>query len=356
MRSNEWRITACPDAFSKRKMKAAPQAAHEPARLADDSKRPLASRGTCASCERFRTSARQWRVSGWQIPERRITRFGHGRFISYKGGEVTLASPGSFLPPMSVPVRRWRWRRRWRRRRRLEVPSVMVVVMVDASASHWRSGCSALASLGYPLAPYGSLGPHCVRRVRHCDSGNRDYGEHRDEFDLVHGVVPFFAWGYVFLLRCGPYESANQPSDERRSDFAPVLRVERAAVMVVVVMLRLMVMSGRRRIVMCDLMPRLMLCRRGVIRIAVRVCFRRLMRGCLRDLFCRSGLCCLRRLCLHRRRRFPAFRRIAFRSRHCRAAKCAADRESQHHLLYCLVHRRVPFVVSRKPILALTHR
>ena len=44
-------------------------------------------------------------------------------------------------------------------------PVMMVVVMVDASASHWRSGCSALASLGYPLAPYGSLGPHYVRRL-----------------------------------------------------------------------------------------------------------------------------------------------------------------------------------------------
>lgn len=244
---------------------------------------------------------------------------------------------------MSVPVR---WRRRRRRWRRLEVPSVMVVVMVDASASHWRSGCSALASLGYPLAPYGSLGPHCVRRVRHCDSGDCDCGECRDEFDLVHGVVPFFAWGYVLLLGCGSYESADQASDERRSDFAPVLRVERAAVMVVAVMLQLMVMSGRRRIVMCDLMPRFMLCRRGVVCFAVR--------GSLCHQFRRSGLCRLGCLCLHRRRRFPAFRRIAFRSRHCRAAKCAADRESQHHLLYCLVHRRVPFVVSRKPILALT--
>lgn len=218
---------------------------------------------------------------------------------------------------------RRRWRRWWRRGRRLGVPSVMmVVVMVDASASHWRSGC------------------------RHCDSGDRDCGERRDELDLVHGMVPFFAWSYVFLLGCGSNESANQASDERRSDFAPILRVERAAVMVVVVMLRLMVMSGRRRIVMCDHMPLLMLFRRGVVCIAVR--------GRLYHLFRRSGLCRLGCLCPHRRRRFPAFRRINFRSRHCRAAKCAADRESQHHLLYCLVHRRVPFVVSRKPILALT--
>jgi len=44
---------------------------------------------------------------------------------------------------------------------------VVVMVMVDATAGHLRS------------------------RRRHCDSGDRDCGECRDEFDLVHGVVPF---------------------------------------------------------------------------------------------------------------------------------------------------------------------
>ena len=29
-------------------------------------------------------------------------------------------------------------------------------------------------------------------------SGECDCGEGRDEFDLVHGMVPFFALGYVF--------------------------------------------------------------------------------------------------------------------------------------------------------------
>ena len=29
-------------------------------------------------------------------------------------------------------------------------------------------------------------------------SGECDCGEGRDEFDLVHGMVPFFAWCYVF--------------------------------------------------------------------------------------------------------------------------------------------------------------
>ena len=151
---------------------------------------------------------------------------------------------------------------------------------------------------------------------------------------------------YVFLLGCGSYESANQATDERRPDFTPVLRVESAAVMVVVVMLRLMVTSGWWWIVVGNLMPRLMLRRRGVAYVAVRVS--------LCHLFHRSGLCCLRRLRLHRRGCLALGRLIAFRSRHCRSAKCAADRERQHHLLYYLVHCRVPFVASRKPILALT--
>ena len=54
------------------------------------------------------------------------------------------------------------------------VAVVMMMVMRDHAASHvatWR----------------GERG-----------SGECDCGERRDEFDLVHGMVPFFAWGYVF--------------------------------------------------------------------------------------------------------------------------------------------------------------
>jgi hypothetical protein len=29
-------------------------------------------------------------------------------------------------------------------------------------------------------------------------TGKCDSGEGCDEFDLVHGMVPFFVWGYVF--------------------------------------------------------------------------------------------------------------------------------------------------------------
>ena len=81
------------------------------------------------------------------------------------------------LPTMPVMMRRRRgrrwWRRRgwrWRRRRRYEMPPVMmaVMMMVDGSTVHvsaWRSN--------------GSSGD--------CNSRKCD-----DEFDLVHGVVPFY--------------------------------------------------------------------------------------------------------------------------------------------------------------------
>ena len=43
----------------------------------------------------------------------------------------------------------------------------------------------------------------CDHAAIHVSSGERgtgecDCGESRDEFDLVHGMVPFFAWCYVF--------------------------------------------------------------------------------------------------------------------------------------------------------------
>jgi len=31
-----------------------------------------------------------------------------------------------------------------------------------------------------------------------CGSGECDCGKGCDEFDLVHGMVPIFVWGYVF--------------------------------------------------------------------------------------------------------------------------------------------------------------
>ena len=57
------------------------------------------------------------------------------------------------------------------------MPAVVVMMMVlDASTVHVSSGCGN-----------GSSGD--------CDSRKCD-----DEFDLVHGVVPFFFVGYVFCL------------------------------------------------------------------------------------------------------------------------------------------------------------
>ena len=63
-----------------------------------------------------------------------------------------------------------RRRRRWRR----HPPMVAVVMMVmrDHAAIHVSTG--------------------------KCGSGECDCGKGCDEFDLVHGMVPFFVWGYVF--------------------------------------------------------------------------------------------------------------------------------------------------------------
>ena len=92
--------------------------------------------------------------------------------------------PSNVSSPATPRRRReWRWqRRRWhspvmrrRRRRGRHPPSVamMVTVMMVVVRDHaFRSG---------------------ERSSCECDCG-----EGRDEFDLVHGMVPFFAWCYVF--------------------------------------------------------------------------------------------------------------------------------------------------------------
>ena len=160
-------------------------------------------------------------------------------------------------------------------------------------------------------------------------------------------------------------QSADEPSEERGSDLAPVLRVERGAVMavvvaVIVVMPRLMMLRmGRRRSrVMRDLVPGCRAHRRGMRhRGCPSRCFRRLRRmlgrsRCLchvrirRVSLCRWRLLCR---CLHRRRSLALRRRVPLRSGHRRSEECAAHRERHHHLLYCLVHCRVPFVVRASP-------
>jgi len=63
-----------------------------------------------------------------------------------------------------------------RRRRRRRHPPMMAVVMMVVVCDHAVIHVSA-----------GKRG-----------SGECGCGERRDEFDLVHGMVPFFVWGCVF--------------------------------------------------------------------------------------------------------------------------------------------------------------
>ena len=131
-------------------------------------------------------------------------------------------------------------------------------------------------------------------------------------------------------------------------------------VAVIVVLPRLMMLRvrrGRRRVTR-DLVPGRWMHRRGMSRrVCPSRCFRRLRRmpGRSRSLcgvrnrrvsLCRWRLLCR---CLHRRRSLALRRRVPLRSSHRRATENAAHRERHHHLLYCLVHCRVPFVVRASP-------
>ena len=131
-------------------------------------------------------------------------------------------------------------------------------------------------------------------------------------------------------------------------------------VTVIVVMLRLMMLRIRRRRwrVMRDLVPG---CRTHWRGMGHRGCPSRSLHS-LRSMLGRSrclcrvrirrvSLCRWRLLCrsLHRRRSLALRRRVSLRSGHRRAAECAAHRERHHHLLYCLVHCRVPFVIRASP-------
>ena len=116
----------------------------------------------------------------------------------------------------------------------------------------------------------------------------------------------------------------------------------------------------RRRGVAYNLVPRHMVPCRGCVTL------RRMPRrgGSLDHVFFRSGRS-------HRSGSFALGRRIASGSRHRRSARLshssacsrphglrarlrggyesAADRERHHHLLYCLVHCRVPFILRASP-------
>ena len=56
----------------------------------------------------------------------------------------------------------------------------------------------------------------CDHAAVHVSSGERstsecDCGKGRDKFDLVHGMVPFFVWGYVFRQIEAPISPPTSP-------------------------------------------------------------------------------------------------------------------------------------------------
>ncbi len=119
---------------------------------------------------------------------------------SEKREKPTRISPvGSLLLSLrsspAAPRRRRGWRRRrWRGhspvmrgrgRRWRHPPMVAVVMMRDHAATHVSSGERG--------------------------SGECDCGKGRDKFDLVHGVVPFFVWGYVFRQIEAPISPPTSP-------------------------------------------------------------------------------------------------------------------------------------------------
>ncbi len=193
--------------------------------------------------------------------------------------------------------------------------------------------------------------------LRHCRPGECDCGKRRDYLHLVHCRVPFSVSGYVFPSDRSADKPSDKSADKRRPNFAPVLSVESA----VMVMLRLIKPCRRRRSrsVAHYLMPWIVLCVSGVVLCRLLCGSRRL---CRISFLCRSP---------HRRRSLASGRRISSRCsalaplgyplapygslgphcvrrvRHRGSAKCAANRQRNHHLLYCLVHGRVPFVFAQ---------
>ena len=59
---------------------------------------------------------------------------------------------------------------------------------------------------------------HVATRRGERGSGECNCGEGRDEFDLVHGMVPFFAWCYVF----GQMEAPTSPPTSPPRSEAPI--------------------------------------------------------------------------------------------------------------------------------------
>ena len=142
-------------------------------------------------------------------------------------------------------------------------------------------------------------------------------------------------------LERGAYEAADESADHRCAKHAPVVFVMVTVMVaaVVMVMPRLVVFRGRRRV------PRDFVSlgwpSRFDVPVALCGSFCGMLGGC-------------RRLCRHRGRGLASGRSSALWCRHCRSAESAAKCNCHHQFLQCLVHCRVPFIITRKPILALT--
>ena len=156
-------------------------------------------------------------------------------------------------------------------------------------------------------------------------------------------IVVGFVWPAVkarLWLERGTYEAADESADHRSAKHAPVVFVVVATMVaaVVVVVLRFTVLRGRRG-VPCDLVPV-----GGLGRLDVSA------GGSLGGMLCGRG-----RLCSHSGWSLALCRSAALRCGSGGSAKSAAKCECHHQLLQCLVvHGRVPFIITRKPILALT--
>ena len=92
----------------------------------------------------------------------------------------------SMLP--TAPAPRWRRGWRWRRWRRCHSP------VMRGRGRRWRHPPMVAVVMMMVVRDHAAI--HVSSGER--GSGECDCGERRDEFDLVHGMVPFFAWGYVF--------------------------------------------------------------------------------------------------------------------------------------------------------------
>ena len=147
----------------------------------------------------------------------------------------------------------------------------------------------------------------------------------------------------LLVLQRGTYEAADESADHRRAKHAPVVVVVVAVVVavVVVVMPRLVVLRGRRR----GSVPRDFVSVGGSSWLGVPVA----LCGSLHDMLCGRG-----RLSRHGGWGLALCRSAALGRGSGSSAESAAKCNCSHQFHQFLVHCRVPFIIVRKPILALT--